>query len=228
MALRQIEEVLIVRSLTQQKDALQTMIDLYSDNVQQYNVTTSILEEQRRLIEAQISDFETQKKNLEDNGGSLEAINAITENILALENEWYSVNAEINEVMEACKSTEDTIFEIKEDVLEIDLNIKNEEEATNYLLRRRVFELKDLLRVYKQVQDFIEKYNQELSASRDLILAMGDLGSSIAERNAEMTQRRIDNISEQIDLLNQKEELHRENLLRYEKELQDANGQRYD
>ena len=84
------------------------------------------------------------------------------------------------------------------------------------------------VKTYKKLQNFVNKYSEEIATASQALLQSMELVSSVFDAQAQRHQDRIDELNNEYETMQNLQAENQDRLLAYEEELKDANGTRYD
>ena len=207
-----------------QANYTETRKQLLEQNELNEQIRSTLLDQ----YDVQLKISNDEKKSEVDRGTAKEKaydlakqISDIQNNIASTNNNILSTQQSINDLSDDQEISINKINDDKAKTVQIDQEILNNENEITYALE-------DQLRLSKRLQNFTEKYNQEIEASTKAIITSMELVAVGFDNAAKRAQDRIDKLSAEYDLMNQKEADRQDRLLKYEEELKDAGGTRYD
>jgi hypothetical protein len=89
-------------------------------------------------------------------------------------------------------------------------------------------EVEKQVKIYKRLQNFVGKYNEEIQAGLRAVTSSMEVVASLFERQAANRQDEIDRLNIEYDNMMRLESDRQDRLLKYEEELKDAGGDRFD
>lgn len=191
---------------------------------EQLGILTGIAEIQKTILESDIqvllADFKKAKTD--------EERKTILEKIVALESNLAEETQKINDGKIETINLNNEIVKTDNDILTANQEINNE---TQSIIDKNK-ELADIIeqqsRGYKDLQDGLKKYQEEITVGTDIIRQSLELVATAFDNRAKKMQKAIDAAQKEMDGLMSQEEERKDRLLSYEAQLEDANGSRYD
>lgn len=127
------------------------------------------------------------------------------------------------------------ILDAKDENVKANLELLKTDQAINKSISDTAEKEKEItaeiakrIKLYKRLQTFVNNYNEEIQAGLRAIEASMEVIASLFERRAANIQDNIDRLNIEYDNMMRLEEDRQDKLLKYEEELKDANGTRYD
>jgi len=236
-----------VKSLNTQRDALKERLDSFT------KTRTLEIDGQRFVVEGLVGEYELRQKNLNKEAETqYKRVDAIKFQIaLAKElgentdkfeeskveesKKFLVLNAEQVKLQQDLYSIQTEQLQLTQEIEIINTEIIDAEFQQSELLEENYVQLEKTTnvlleqeRVYKRLQNWVGKYNEEIQAGLDVISASMTLISTLFDEAAAKHQREIDDLTAQYDEMNSAEADRQDRILAYEEELKDAGGDRFD
>jgi hypothetical protein len=224
LALKQIAADFAIKALGEQLDAVKLQKSAADNLAITYGVIADNLVKQQIINKEKL---ETQKELLSLTTNEEQRLVILTE-INKLENENAGIQQEVNSANDEQNAQLGQSAILTQQINDLDYEQKDAVASVGAAQTEISNQLEDQLRLSAKLQQFTEKYAEEIQVVGQIVGQSMELMAVRFAEKAKKAQRELDKLQKQQEELAKDDEKHQDKLTQYEEELKDANGDRYD